>query len=664
MNLLLAIALVSLTLQFATTAVVLTLGSTPRWRRARWFAAVSFTAGCYALVDVLASSILQEGANVWATRANLVNGTLNAIAWLVYSHVGEEGTWQGLPRWVRRWVVGGAVAVVVLAVTGAWVVKPEPSILSVPQFGITYETGELTTFGTLITAVPFTFFFLSIAGYWRRWRAGDPGAGAILIGFALLFAAVLEEIAVSAGWLRFVYLADVGYVCAVAPVTVQMMRRFRDDALQLDRISQQLAEEVDRRTEERDEARTVMVEQQRLAALGRLSAGVGHEINNPLQYLRFNLDELQEHFAPAPGSAAAEALAHAYEGVDRIRQVVQGLRTYARPSEADRALLDVRDLVQAALRVGAPQWRQGIIVETRFGAAPRILGNEGRLVQVILNPLVNGAQAMLQAHADGNMRGHTRLIVATRTTLDGDAEIEILDEGPGFPPAVRARLGEPYVTTRADQGGTGLGLFVSRGIVEAHGGTMHFANRATGGAMVRIMLPAAPASVAATLPASTDADATPPATSAAANTTVANAPREASASHTVTAPHDVADAAVRVLLVEDDPAALRALVRGLQAEGFIAHGAGDAEEALAWLAAEPVDLVITDLMMPGVSGPEFARRLAESHPALRERLVVLTGGASSAEAEAFLDDPSLLVLAKPIRRADLAREIRARLTPV
>lgn len=641
MSLLLAIALVSLTLQFATTAVVLTLGSTPRWRRVRWFAAVCFTAGCYSLVDVLAASVFAESANLWVTRVNLVNGTLNAVAWLVYAYIGEEGTWSSLPPWVKRWTLAGAVAVVFLAVTGVFVVKPEPAMLEIPALGIAHQTGALTTFGTVVTLVPFAFFFISIRGYWQRWRAGEPGAAGVLIGFALFFAAILEEIAVASGWLQFVYLADVGYVCAVAPVTVQLLRKFRDDALEMDALSRRLAEEVDRRTEERDAARTVMVEQQRLAALGRLAAGVGHEINNPLQYLRFSLDEIGEQFASPAHSEASAALSQAYEGVERIRQVVEGLRTYARPSDADQAVLHVQDLVNAALRVGAPQWRQGITVETRFGEAPPVYGNEGRLVQVILNPLVNGAQAMLQAHASGNARGHTTLVVSTRTSPGGDAEIEILDEGPGFSPAIRARLGEPYVTTRADHGGTGLGLFVSRGIVEAHGGTMHFGNRPTGGAIVRIVLPAAhEARASATTNGQTMAtDVAPPADGTAI----------------------VPSTAPRVLLVEDDPAALRALVRGLEAEGLAVHGAAGAEEALAWLASQSADLVITDLMMPGVSGPEFARRLQEVHPALRARLVVLTGGASTSEAEEFLQDPELLVLTKPIRREELARQVRARL---
>jgi CheY-like chemotaxis protein len=271
-----------------------------------------------------------------------------------------------------------------------------------------------------------------------------------------------------------------------------------------------------------------------------------------------------------------------------------------------------------------------------LGDVPLVDGHEGRLVQMILNPLVNGAQAMLHAVATGAARGRTTLTVITRTTANGDAEVEIVDEGPGFPAAVLARLGEPYVTTRSDQGGTGLGLFVTRGLVEAHGGTIQYLNRPEGGARVRVTLPAARTAGRAAAPLS-DAAARP------------------------TAPSESNAHLPRVLLVEDDTSARRALLRGLEAEGFRAAGAADATEALEWLSREPVDLVVTDLMMPGVSGPEFARQLHVAHPRLREQLVVLTGGASSTEAEEFLRDPTLLVLEKPIRRTELAQQLRARL---
>ena len=118
---------------------------------------------------------------------------------------------------------------------------------------------------------------------------------------------------------------------------------------------------------------------------------------------------------------------------------------------------------------------------------------------------------------------------------------------------------------------------------------------------------------------------------------------------------------LRVLLVEDDVDAMRALMRGLQAEQIIATGFTKGLEAIAWLEHNAVDVVVTDLMMPGMSGWEFAAELAQRHPQLRQTLVVLTGGASTSEAQAFLHDETLLVLNKPIGRAALSAAIRGRM---
>jgi CheY-like chemotaxis protein len=317
--------------------------------------------------------------------------------------------------------------------------------------------------------------------------------------------------------------------------------------------------------------------------------------------------------------------------------VVEDLRTYVRPNMAELAPLDLRDVVRAALRVGAPQFRQGITVTTEFGPVPSVVGHEGRLVQVVLNPLVNGMQAMQHAGQSERMTMQVR----TRTTADGWAEIEIRDQGPGFSAEVISRLGEPYVTTKSDAGGTGLGLFVSRGIVEAHGGRMSFDAAPDGGAIVRVALPPAqPARVQALL-----------------ERTPANGVPAISTSSAVEQPP------LRVLLVEDDEPALQALLRGLKMEGVTPTGFTHGEQALSWLrerGADAVQLVVTDLMMPGMSGWEFAARLGEQFPALRETLVVLTGGAATPEAQAFVQDERLLVLEKPIARQALASALRRR----
>lgn len=629
------VAVISIVLQFTTMAAAWTLGGAARWRRARWFSAVTCTAGCYSLVNAIGSWQGMHGASFdWLMTTNLTIATVHAAAWLVFSFIDDAGQWRSLPQWVR-WASLGSVAVVAtIALSGlAHVVYPVPTV-HIEIIGDTLRRPAFNSIGQNTALIPLGLFAASAYGYVRRLRAGEPGAAAILVGFGLFLLFVFEEVAVASGWINFIYLADLGYVSVIAPVAWQMLGGFRDDANELDNLSSKLADEVKRRTEERDEARRVLVEQQRLAALGRLAAGVGHEINNPLQYLRFNLEELREVTEQHGDAHARSAVMQALEGTERIRQVVDDLRTYARPGERDQALLDVRDVVRAALRVGAHQWRHGIVLDVELGDVPPVEGNEGRLVQVVLNPLVNGAQAMMAASDTSRATLH----VATRTTPAGWAEIEVRDEGPGFAADVIGRLGEPYLTTRASEGGTGLGLFVSRGIVEAHDGTISFGNDPNGGAVVRIRFPAARLS----------------------RRTPDSMPVPTSPVRTDVVPPV---APPRVLLVEDDEPALRALLRGLSAEGMTVHGETDARRALAWLETATVDVVITDLMMPGMAGPEFAEALAVRYPLLRERLVVLTGGAATDDAEAFLADPRLLVLEKPITRQELSRHLRERIAP-
>lgn len=623
------IAIISIALQCTAMAAAWTLGGAIRWRRARWFSAVTLTAGCYSGANAVAAWQGMHGINFdWVMTTNLVVATIHAATWLIFSFIDDQGRWQSVPA-VVRWASLSCIAATLLSVvTGIVRVSPPMLAMYLPSLGVDVLHPQFNAAGTVFALLPFTLFFASAWGYVRRVRAGERGASAILLGFGLSLLFSFEEAAVAMGWIDFIYLADLGYVAVIAPVSWQMLSAFRDDANQLDQLSTHLADEVRRRTEERDEARRVLLEQERLAALGRLAAGVGHEINNPLQYLRFNLEELRDHGALASDAEAHMAITQAFEGVDRIRQVVEGLRTYVRPGADKMAPLDVREVVQAAIRVAAPQWRQGVTVVTQLDAVPLVNGHEGRLVQMVLNPLVNGAQAML---ARGDTTRMT-LIVTTRTGTDGWAEIAVADQGTGFAPDVIARLGEPYVTTKATTGGTGLGLFVARGIVEAHGGTIAFRNLPDGGAAVQVRLPAVPA---------------------AKSVGERRTPQPFPVVLRNTNP-------LRVLLVEDDLAALHALERGLVIEGLEVVGHANAPDALAWLQTNTVDLVVTDLMMPGMSGSQFAARLAASHPRLRERLVVLTGGAAAPEEEALLREPGVLVLGKPITRQELALRLRAR----
>ncbi|QJR36271.1 hybrid sensor histidine kinase/response regulator [Gemmatimonas groenlandica] len=625
------IAIVSLTLQFSTTVAMIVIARAPGWQRVRWFALVACSAGLYSLSDAL-GMVAPEQNSWWITRVNITLATIHTAGWVAYTYADRAGSWRSLSGRLRWWMIGGVLAATVVSVLG---LTDHTELAARDILGRGGSAGGpiLTPIGQSVVFIPLISILLSAVGQVGRARAGEEGAASVVVGFFFFTLFAVEEALVAAGMLDFIYLADLGYICVTLPVTMQLLRRFTRDAQRLDTLSTHLAEEVARRTQERDEARVNLIEQQRLASLGRLAAGVGHEINNPLQYLRFSLDELRESPIMASHEALRETLAHAFDGTERIRKVVDDLRTYVRPSDDALELLDVRDIVRTALRIGSPQWRHSVHVETRFDDAPHVRGDEGKLVQVVLNPLVNGAQSVLQAAESRT----GVLCVSTRTGSDGWAEIEIADEGGGFEPDILSRLGEPYVTTKASRGGTGLGLFVSRGIVEAHGGTMHFRNAArsdgeSAGAVVLIRLPAV-------------------------------SPRHATGRTPISTPLFVSDAhapPLRVLMVEDDRAILSALTRGLEREGLLVHGVHSAAAALEWLEQDQPDVVVSDLMMPGMSGAEFANALAARHPALRRRLVIMTGGATTPDLEQFLADPSLMVLGKPIARQFLAEQLRKR----
>lgn len=627
----LLIAIVSLTLQFSTTVAMSVIARAPGWQRVRWFALVAFSGGLYSLSDAL-GMVEPLVHSWWVTRVNFTLAAIHTAGWVAYTYSDTTGSWRSLSSRLRWWIVGGVVAVAIFSVLGL-TDHAELAARDILARGGSGGRSILTPIGQGIVLIPLISILLGALGQIRRARSGEEGAASVVVGFVLFTLFAIEEALVAAGVLDFIYLADLGYICVTMPVTMQLLRRFTRDAQSLDTLSTHLAEEVTRRTQERDEARVHLIEQQRLASLGRLAAGVGHEINNPLQYLRFSLDELRESPIIVSHPELHETLAHAFDGTERIRKVVDDLRTYVRPSDDTLELLDVRDIVRTALRIGSPQWRHSVSVETLFGDAPPVRGDEGKLVQVVLNPLINGAQAVL--HAAASRPGVLR--VSTRTGTDGWAEIEILDEGGGFAPDILSRLGEPYVTTKASRGGTGLGLFVSRGIVEAHGGTMHFRNAITGegesdGAVVLIRLPPV-------------------------------LPRLATGRTPISTPEFVAAASaspLRVLMVEDDRATLSALTRGLEREGLLVYGVPSAAAALEWLERDQPDVVVSDLMMPGMSGAEFAVELAARHPALRRRLVIMTGGATTPDLEQFLADPSLMVLGKPITRQLFAEQLRTR----
>ena len=353
----------------------------------------------------------------------------------------------------------------------------------------------------------------------------------------------------------------------------------------------------------------------RLAAMGTLAAGTAHEINNPLSYVLNNaalLDELLAAGGPLDVAEARALLADLTSGGERIRTIVRDLMTLARdPGDAIEPV-DVRVVLDGSLAVASNRLRHRAQVVRRYAdPLPLVAGNAVRLGQVFLNLLLNAADALPDGHADANT------VTVEAAPDDGGVVVRITDTGAGMSAAVRDRIFDPFFTTKDVGQGTGLGLSVSHGIVTALGGRIEVDSAPGRGATFAVHLRAATSAASAPPPA---------------------APGPASA-------------AARILLIDDDPLVARSLARLLAPRTVDVVTSGQA--GLAACRGTRYDAIVCDLMMPEVTGMELHAQLLADDPALAARMVFVTGGAFTADAEAFVRAVANPVVDKPVAAAAL-----------
>ena len=329
-----------------------------------------------------------------------------------------------------------------------------------------------------------------------------------------------------------------------------------------------------------------LVRADRLASIGMMSAAVAHEINNPLAYVQLCLQFLEREL---PGLVRSEdrerVLEHvrnASHGIDRVATIVRDLRSFARSDDAEGDV-DVIACIEQAIKLVESELRQRAQLVRDFEPVPAVRANASRLEQVFVNMLFNAAQAI----ADGDPREHE--IRVTVRTGNNAVTISIADTGPGIAPELHERIFEPFFSTKAVGVGTGLGLAVCRSIVEQFGGRIEVDASAARGAALTVTLPARPEVTA------------PP------------------------APVEAAPRRLRILVVDDEPLVRRALstVLGSHYDVCVAeHG----RQALEQIAAQPIDVIICDVMMPVMTGKDLYEHLLANDPALARRFVFITGG--------------------------------------
>lgn len=350
----------------------------------------------------------------------------------------------------------------------------------------------------------------------------------------------------------------------------------------------------------------------RSASLGTLSAGVAHEINNPLAYVLLNLEYLIRELPrmtpePANLAHAKERLAEARHGAERVGFILQELTTLAGRRRGRIRGVDLADVLRRCLR-STERELADVRVEVALGASPRVDADAHGLEQVFVNLLINAAQSL---PAEGE--GERTIRVQLGATDDASAVVEISDSGAGIAPEHMHRIFDPFFTTKPT--GTGLGLPISHAIVRTAGGQITAESELGRGSAFRVVLPKG------------------------------TAPR--SDTDTELRAAVIGSARARILIVDDEELVAQTLSRALE-ETHEVSVCMSGREALERLSEDSgFDVVLCDLLMPDTTGMDLYAALAERQPGLESRLVFMTGGAFTRRASEFLARVQNPTLEKP-----------------
>jgi len=368
-----------------------------------------------------------------------------------------------------------------------------------------------------------------------------------------------------------------------------------------------------------------MVHVERMVALGTLTAGVAHEINNPLAYVMGNLGCLAEQLATLPTSKDVEAMKDmvrdALEGSQRVRTIVRDMRAFTRRDDHDkRTEVQIEKVVEQAVAMAGVDLRHRARIVRQFSPVPPVFANETRLAQVFLNLLINAAHAV----PEGRIGEHEVRLSIRESGAYVDAVVE--DTGSGIAPEDLKRVFHPFYTTKPAGKGTGLGLFICDGIVRGLGGSIVIESALDKGTKVRVRLPAhvdRPVEIEQTAPA-----------------------------------EEVRGPRASILVVDDDPQVLLCIRRILDAEHALTTTTSAFDALRRIREGEKFDAVISDLMMPELSGMALYGKVKEVAPALAEKTVFITGGAFTPPARTFLDTVANACLEKPFAARELREVVR------
>jgi two-component system NtrC family sensor kinase len=390
--------------------------------------------------------------------------------------------------------------------------------------------------------------------------------------------------------------------------------------------------DVRRAQEEIERQRDALHQSEKLAALGSLLAGVAHELNNPLSIVTGQALMLREAansplLRDADLHKIAERSVKIEAAAERCARIVRTFLAMARQRAGERREVDVSALLDGAIDLLAYGLKTGGIELAKDvqPGLPRIWADGDQLHQVLVNLLVNAQQALEE------ISGPRRVTVTVRhDPAKSNVALTVSDNGPGIPEQIRNRIFDPFFTTKPQGIGTGIGLAVSRGMIEAQGGSLVLQPSPPGrGASFVVQIPVGVAATGASarVPESLDKKMAEP-------------------------------NARRALVVDDEEEIAGILAELLDRQGFICDLSPSGEDAKGLVRTSDYDVILCDIRMAGGDGPSFFYWLQEAKPHLAGRIGFVTGDTLGPAAGRFLERTGRPVIEKPFRPDDVSRLVR------
>jgi PAS domain S-box-containing protein len=400
----------------------------------------------------------------------------------------------------------------------------------------------------------------------------------------------------------------------------------------LRRLNEGLEARVREEVAAREAAQARLAQAQRMEALGQLAGGIAHDFNNVLQAVQGGARLIESRADDAPRVRRLSLMVS--DAAKRGAAVTRRLLTFARRADLQAEPVDAVELLSTMSEIFAHTLGAGIEVRVQLPAAvPAMLADKSQLETVLVNLATNARDAMsgagtitLSAVADAIPAEGRCIERPARLKPGAYIRLSVSDTGPGMDAVTLARAAEPFFTTKDQGKGTGLGLAMARGFAEQSGGALLIESAPGRGTTVRIWLPSSP------------------------DTPIRSAPL----------PRDGSDAAATrtcVLLVDDEALVRELTAQGLEAAGYAVLSVGSAAEALELLDTREIDILVTDLSMPGMDGLALIREAQRRRPALPA--VLLTGFATDVAELAMSGaiSGSFSLLRKPVEAQTLAERV-------